>query len=157
MERSLNYEQAKNRALKILEYRSHSEREMRDKLKRAGAGGDDIERVLEFLREYRFVDDGDFAKRYARDLKNLRKLGKRRVRAELIKKGIAAELADDAVSELDWETEDVLTPLVRKKLAGDFEQKSRDRCMRYFITRGYGFDEIKRAIENVKAEEENGL
>lgn len=157
MERSLNYEQAKNRALKILEYRSHSEREMRDKLKRAGAGSDDIERVLDFLREYRFVDDGDFAKRYARDLKNLRKLGKRRVRAELIKKGIAPELADDAVSELDWGAEDVLTPMVRKKLAGDFEQKSRDRCMRYFITRGYGFDEIKRAIENVKAEEENGL
>ena len=36
-EKVLTFKQAKNRALKILEYRMHSEKEIYDKLRRAGA------------------------------------------------------------------------------------------------------------------------
>lgn len=157
IEKRLDYEQAKNKALKILEYRTHSEREIYDKLKRAGAKSGDIENVLEFLREYNFVNDKDFALRYAKDLKNLKKLGKRRVKAELMKKGIPSELAENTLEEIEWEEEDILYPLIKKKLAGDFEKKSIDRCVRYFIYKGYDFDDIKQLIERIKSEEDYGL
>lgn len=157
IEKKLDYEQAKNKALKILEYRTHSEREIYDKLKRAGAKSGDIENVLEFLREYNFVNDKDFALRYAKDLKNLKKLGKRRVKAELMKKGIPSELAENTLEEIEWEEEDILYPLIKKKLAGDFEKKSIDRCVRYFIYKGYDFDDIKQSIERIKSEEDYGI
>ena len=73
-EKKLEFEQVKNKALRYLEYRAHSEHELYVKLKRAGAEEEDIERVLEFLREYRFVDDKEFALKCARDMKNLKKL-----------------------------------------------------------------------------------
>ena len=47
--------------------------------------------------------------------------------------------------------------MVKKKLSGDFERKSIDRCIRYFVYKGYGFEEIKSMIEKVKAEEEYGI
>lgn len=156
-EKKLSYEQAKNKALRLLEYRTHSERELYDKLKRAGAENDDIENILEFLREYNLVNDREFAARYAKDLKNLKKMGKKRVKAELIKKGISSEFAESAIEEIEWEEEDVLYPMVKKKLAGDFERKSIDRCVRYFLYKGYSYDDIKNAIERIQSEEDYGL
>lgn len=149
----LNYDETREKALRLLEFRSHSERELSDKLKRAGSLDEDIERVLEFCREYGFVNDEQYARRKARDLQNLKKYGRRRIGQELRQKGIAQDLIDLAVSELEDDEEDMLYPLVLKKLGGNFEKKSIDKCIRYFMYRGYGFGDIKSCIDKVKTEE----
>ena len=46
--------------------------------------------------------------------------------------------------------EDMLLPLVEKRLKGDFEKKNIDKCIRYFMYRGYGFSDIKNCIDNIK-------
>lgn len=150
--KELTFEQAKDKALRLLEFRSHSERELTDKLKRAGADENDIEEILEFCRNYGFVDDRKFALAKARDLKNLKKYGKQRIKSELYSKGISAEYVEEALDELDDDEEDVLLPLVEKKLRGDFEKKNIDKCIRYFLYRGYSFGDIKSCIENIKQE-----
>jgi len=156
-DRKPDYASVKNKALHFLEYRIHSEHELCEKLKRAGAGSEDIEKVIEFLREYKLVDDREFARRYAGDLKNIKKLGKKRVKTELINKGIASEIIRETIDEFEWDSEETLYPLVRKKLSGNFERKNIDKCIRYFAYRGYGYEEIKNAIERIQAEEEYGI
>ncbi len=148
----LNYEQAKEKALRLLEFRSHSEQELRMKLKRAGARDEDIGEILDFCRNYGFVNDREYALRKARDLKNLKKYGKRRIYAELKHRGISEEDAAIAVSELEDDEEDTLYPLAEKKLNGNFERKNIDKCIRYFISRGYEIGDIKRCIERIKGE-----
>jgi len=153
MEKRLDYNGAKEKALRLLEFRSHSERELRDKLRRAGAEDDAIEQVLEFCRHYGLVNDADYAVRKARDLKQLKKYGKRRIEQELYAKGISRDNIAAAIDELDFDdTEDVLYPLVKKRLRGDFERKSIDRTLRYFIYRGYDLNDIKGCIERIKGE-----
>lgn len=152
--KELTFEQAKDKALRLLEFRSHSERELKDKLKRAGAKEEDIEQILDFCRNYGFVNDSLYAKLKARDLKNLKKYGIKRIKAELYSKGISAEDIEEAVSELDDNEEDTLLPLIEKKLKGNFEKKNVDKCIRYFIYRGYSFGDIKNCIENLKIEYE---
>lgn len=48
--------------------------------------------------------------------------------------------------------QDVLLPMVRRKLNGDLERKSIDRCIRYFIYRGYDIGDIKTCIDIIKGE-----
>ena len=48
--------------------------------------------------------------------------------------------------------EDMLLPLVEKRLKGNFEKKNIDKCIRYFMYRGYGFSDIKNCIDNIKEE-----
>ena len=153
----LNYDETKDKALRLLEFRSHSEAELREKLKRAGSLDEDIERVIDFCREYGFVNDEQYAKRKAHDLQHLKKYGKHRIVMELRQKGIAADLIEIAVEDLDDNEEDALYPLVLKKLGGNFEKKNIDKCIRYFIYRGYGFGDIKTCIERVKSEETDEL
>ena len=149
--RELTCEEAKDKALRLLEYRAHSEKELADKLKIAGAQEYDIEEILNFCRNYGFVDDKKYAVAKARDLKNLKKYGIRRIKSELYSKGIDAEHIEEAIAELDDDEEDVLLPLVRKKLGG-FDKKNVDKCIRYFLYRGYEFSVIKNCIENIKTE-----
>ncbi len=146
------FEQAKEKALRLLEFRAHSEREIKEKLKMRGADDEIIAEVLKFCRNYGFVNDADFAKRKAKDLYHLKKYGKRRIEQELKIKGISSDLIYEALGEIDFEEND-LDALIRKKLAHNFEKKNIDKCIRYFIYRGYDFSEIKSCIDTITTEE----
>ena len=149
----LTYEQAKDKALRLLEFRSHSEKELREKLRRANAQNDDIDRIIEFCTEYKFINDEDFARRKAADLKNLKKYGKNRIKNELYVLGIDSYIIDEVISEMDFEDEEErLYPLVAKKLGDNLERKNIDKCIRYFIYRGYDLNDIKRCIEQIQNE-----
>lgn len=150
--RKLSANEAKEKALRLLEFRAHSEKELCDKLIRAGAQKEDLPQIIEFLKEYNFLNDREYAKSLARDLQNLKKLGKRRIRDELWSKGIKSEDIDEAVSELADDDPEELLPLVERKLGGNFDKKNVDRAIRYFLYRGYGFDDVKMCIERLKAD-----
>ncbi|MBR4173691.1 MAG: regulatory protein RecX [Clostridia bacterium] len=154
MKKELTKSEAKEKALRLLAFRSHSEKELSDKLIMAGAKREDLPYVMDFVKEYGFVNDGEYACHLAKDLKNLKKYGKKRIADELKKRGISAEYIENALSELTDDEEEALLPLVEKKLSGSFEQKSIDRAIRYFIYRGYAFDDIKRCIEKIKEKRE---
>lgn len=147
------FSESKEKALNYLEYRIHSEKELSQKLKRYGTNDDDLKKIIEFLKEYKLLDDEDFAIRYARDLKNLKKFGKNRIKQELSLKGINKDIIENVLSDLEDTDIDLLYEMVNKRLRGDFDKKNTDRVMRYFITRGYSIDEVKTCIR--KSEDEN--
>lgn len=150
--KELNKAQAKEKALRLLEFRSHSEKELWDKLLRAGAKAEDLPEIFDFLREYSFINDAEYAKKLARDLQNLNKYGIRRIRDELKSRGIQGENLENAMLELSDEEEDQLLPLMERKLSGNFDKKNIDRAIRYFVYRGYGYDDIKSSIEKIRGE-----
>lgn len=147
------YEAVKEKALRLLEFRSHSERELADKLRFRGASDENIDLTLEFCRRYGFVDDFSYAQRKANDLMNLKKYGIRRIRNELKIKGIADEIIEEVLLSLDSQTEtENLKKLVEKKLNGDFSDKSKDKCLRYFVYRGYDIYDIKNTISDLESD-----
>lgn len=150
----LDYVAAKEKALRLLEFRSHSEHELRTKLLHAGANAGDIDRIMEFLHEYSLIDDRIYAQRLAADLSNLKKYGSYRIKSELLRRGISSEICEEVISGLDCDEAQMLLPLMEKKLGGDFDRKSRDRAFRYFASHGYSFDDIKHAFEEIAAQSE---
>ena len=145
------YEQVKEKALRLLEFRSHAEGELKMKLRRLGAKEEHIQEAISFCKEYGFVNDKEYAFRKAKDLYNLKKYGSHRIMQELRAKGIATHIAEEAIAQIEFK-EDELRPLIEKKLKGDFDKKNIDKCIRYFIYRGYDFAQIKQFIEEIKGE-----
>ena len=150
IKKELTKSEAKEKALRLLAFRAHSEHELSEKLKRAGAKDEDLPEILAFVKEYGFVNDAEYAHHLAKDLQNIKKYGKKRIFAELKARGIASEYIEAALSALSDEEEDALLPLVSKKLGGNFEQKNIDKAIRYFIYRGYEFGDIKSCIDKIK-------
>jgi regulatory protein len=146
-----------DQALRLLEFRARSVAELRRRLIQKGASALEVEEVLLRLRDQRLLDDADFARNFARG-----KVGagtsRRRIIQELTRKGVARELAEEAVDGLQ-ETEGIdasaaIHRVAEKKWTSlakldDFTRKR--RLYAFLARRGFDPDEIRVAIAQVQA------
>ena len=157
IKRTVLFEDAKAKAAKLISSRSYTVRDMKKKLTEYTGDEETAAKTIEFLKEYRLLDDHDYARRYAADCLRLKKLGKRMIRIKLLEKGISAFLADEVLAEMETEeTErENVEALLVKKLKGDVSSKNIMKTKRYLASRGYSFDEIDAAFRKIKAESED--
>jgi len=148
---------AMNRALTFLGYRARSEREVRDRLRRYGYGGQTVESVVERLEDLGYLDDEQFARLAARE--KARKYGPKRVLAELRKSGVGAETAQDAVDEEfagRSELQEAFSAAERRYNRGGSEAEAR-RVYGFLMRRGYSAEvcsEVAREYRGASGAEE---
>lgn len=92
------------RALRFLAARARAEAEVRAYLLRCGYAAERVEAVLARLREAGWLDDAAFARQWVEVRKSGRPRGRRLVRLELLRRGVAPEVADAALAA--WAEED---------------------------------------------------
>lgn len=149
-------EEARKRALRLLEKRDYSCKTMLDKLTEKGASPEAAAEVVAWLREMRFLDDGRYAGLVARHYA-ARGYGVRRIQEELYRRGVPRELWDQALAELP-EADDTVLRLLRQKLRGTpGEKEDLQRAQGYLLRRGYSWEEIRSAMERYQAENEENL
>lgn len=151
------FEDAKAYAARLLSARSYTERDIRRKLLDRTGSRSVTDKTVSFLAEYKLIDDLDFARRYASDCLHLKKLGRQKIKMKLMEKGIAHETAEQVISELNCGEQEAenLESLMIKKLAGNFEFKNLMKAKRYFVSKGYHFDDIDNTLKKLKAESED--
>lgn len=140
---------ANEKALYLLEHRSHSKKELEDKIARTAASREAARVAAQHMEDIGLVDDEAFARDYARQLFTRKKFGSRRVRQELRLKGIAPELIDELLLEFGDEDESAahIREILNRKYAGYAEdEKIRRRAMAALQRLGYGFDEIRAVL-----------
>jgi regulatory protein len=136
---------ASEKALYLLEHRSHSKKELTDKIARtvpraaAQAAADKMENLG-------LLDDSDFAQRYARELYR-KGYAKRRVCYELSRKGISLALIEAAAAENEPEPAQAIAQVLQKKYRDLSDEKDRRRATACLQRLGYGFDDIRAALK----------
>ena len=138
-------DEAKQRALKILERRDVSRKMLLDKLTEKGIAETDAVEVADWLCGLGVVDDERFAGLVVRHYA-AKGYGERRIREELYRRGIDRDLWDAALDELP-ETDDTIDRLLGTRLRGDTSPESFQRAQGYLLRRGYSWDEIRAATE----------
>lgn len=141
-------------ALVLLGSRGHSREELRRKLLRKGFERSEVDSALERLSESGLVDDGRFAGEFARSkLTGQRPSSVRRVRQELIRRGVdphvASEALDLVVVEEGIDETTGLEVAARKKLLsmGSLDPVvKRRRLFSYLARKGYDLDDINRLL-----------
>ena len=91
---------AKNAALRLLTYRSRSEKEIRRRLQ-GRFTGEVIDRTLSDLRRQGLLDDAAFAREWREHRENFRPRGPGVIRQELQRLGVDSEVIRDALSGFD--------------------------------------------------------
>jgi len=94
-------EGAYQRALRLLSLRDRSEAELRTALRKHKTPEDVLERTLQRLREHRHADDSKFASTWVENRTAFRPRGRRALAWELRQKGIAPEVAETALSDIN--------------------------------------------------------
>jgi len=100
-------------ATRALARREHSQRSLRERLRRAGVAADDAEAVVEELRHTGLVDDARFAEERARVLAERGK-GDVAIRFDLERAGVGAAEIEAALGSLDPEHERAAALIARR-------------------------------------------
>lgn len=149
-----NYEKALQAALTYLDYQSRTRREVERRLLRAGYEADDIEAVLHELELAGYVNDERYSSEWVESRGQRHGIGRTRLAQELMRKGVDKETTDQALSELDPETEFTQAlELARKRagviLAPDPAQKR--RLAAFLQRRGYNWSIIEQVFSKLFA------
>ena len=131
-------EEAKSRALRLLDKRDYSRAELIRKLTEKGIDEPDAAEAVDYLVSLGFVDDARY--------------GRRRAQQELQSRGIDRALWDAALAELP-EQEEAIDRLLRSRLrSAEPDRAELKRASDALLRRGFGWDEIKRALARYQAD-----
>jgi len=139
--RPLTVAQATTRAQALCARGEQAACDIRDKLRRWGLESGDVQRVIEQLREQRFLDDRRYAHAYVRDKFNFNGWGRLKLAFMLKVKEIERADIEDALTEIDDEAyEQRLLQLLQsraREMQGREPRAMRAALMRFAAQRGF--------------------
>ena len=97
------YPKATEKALQVLKFMDRSEQELRFKLSREEYNDDIIDRTIEYVKHYGYLNDERFATAYVKARKNRK--SKLMIKNELQQKGIAKEIIQ-SIFEAEYDVEE---------------------------------------------------
>ncbi len=147
---TLNYRDAKSRAVRYLSMKLRTEKEVRDKLNEEGYDDDCIEKAVNELKAIGYINNQLYAQKYVFDRSKLKPISKKLMKKELTFRGIPEEIADEVLE--DWKVEDsaVAESLLKRKF-GKYDlsdKKVLKKAMMFLMHRGFSGDTIREALRD---------
>ncbi|MFQ5602172.1 MAG: RecX family transcriptional regulator [bacterium] len=142
----------RDKALRFLAGRAHSEHELKTKLRLRGFNRSLIEEVMTKLADAGLVDDEAFARTFARSRMVNRPVGEHVLRRELLQKGVIEAVVENAISEVYSEKsqKDIAAELFNKHKARyqnlDAWQ-AKKRMSDFLVRRGFDWEVVKEVVE----------
>ncbi len=146
-------------SLRLLNVRSRSISEINERLIERDYDPNDIVDTIEWLRGLNYLDDERFAREFIRSKLFGKLWGKRKISFELVRKGLAREIIETALSEVERDEElEVARKALhkwtkRKRLSELTEMKDRAAALKHLEGKGFGID-ISRAALNRESDYE---
>lgn len=140
---------ARERALYLMESRDHSYRELFDKLEK-NYSEDICFEVCNRLAEIGVINDRRYAEKLCRQLFEVKKLGRYRVKQEMRLKGLGSEIIEEAMENFSEEDEPFgrLEKLVEQKYERYLtDRKGVEKVKNALARKGYSFGEIKEVLD----------
>ncbi|WP_288370029.1 regulatory protein RecX [uncultured Algoriphagus sp.] len=146
-------EEAEEKIAAFCAYQERCVWEVRRKLYEKGIAEAQIEKLIGFLLREKFIDEGRYARAFARGKFRLKKWGKNRIRMELKIKQVPEDLIRKGLLEIDpTEYYDTLLSETEKKWEKTKEPdlyKKRFKVVGYLMQRGFEQDLIQEAIDSL--------
>lgn len=143
---SVLYKRARERSFYILKARDYTEYELCVKLKRGYFPDEIINKVINKLKEYGYIDDERFVDNYINTY--IDRDSKRMISLKLQAKGIPRELIKDRLSGYDMDSSNIILDKY-SKIVGEMvncDEKAKTRLVSRLLRRGFSYEDISRAV-----------
>ncbi len=135
---------AYDQALGYLSLRQRSAYEVRTYLLGKEYGEETIEQIISRLTELKLLDDEAFARLWVENRQILKPRSKRVLQGELAQKGIAPEIANTVLADIDPNDQlDAIRALIQ---ARGHRYDSQEKLMAYLARQGFAYDDIKKVL-----------
>lgn len=141
------------RAMNLLQKKSYSEGELRNKLTEGGYPDNVADKAIEYVRSFGYIDDVRYAADYIR-YHSSQGRGKSRIRMELRGKGISDDSFEKAWNETEelgliaGTDEQICGLLAKKHFSPDMERADWDKIAAFIMRRGYSPEDIFRCMRS---------
>ena len=138
-----------NRALHFLSFRPRSEKEVQDYLKKKKVSSITALKIMDKLKEHKFLNDEEFAKWFIEQRTRMRPKAWRIIKFELKNKGISEEIIQN--SELRVQNDEEIAAKLAEKRMARYKNLPKEEVYqklgRYLSSKGFGWDIIKKSID----------
>jgi len=139
------YEEAKTKAFNYISVGYKTEKEVKDKLFSKEYSEEVVDKVIELLKKYDYVNDVTYAKKFIEYRTNVKKQGEFKIKHDLKLKGVSNDIISEVFEEFESDTNDTIVALIEKKAKGEkeFDFKEKQRITGFLLRKGFSYDEIK--------------
>ncbi len=146
---------AKLRCLKLLEQKDYTHKQLRDKLLRDGYTNEVIDKAINYIDDYGYINDANYAIGYAEA--KLRRKSRREVKMLLEQRGITTQEIMEAFDFLEREgripqEEDVIRTILSKRhysTEDSFEEQQKTR--NYLMQKGFDLSAIRSGMNGFQS------
>ena len=138
-------------AISYIEKGIHTQKQVREYLKEKGYLRQSIDEAIDKLNDYGYLSDEYYAEAYVNT--NKARKGRRKLKFELMQKGVSGEIAESKLNELldDDESEQACRRLAEKYLKGRIiDQKLHAKLYNHLASKGYESSIILKVISEVE-------
>lgn len=151
--KQLTYEEALAKATAYCARSEKSESDVMEKFYTWGMEEGDRQKIMEYLRSERYVDNSRFAEAYVRDKFRFNRWGRKKIAMMLASKGISRTVISEALEIIDDEAYfETLQALLQEKSRTIKDTDTYQRSSKLFafaMQRGFETGLIKLVIENI--------
>ncbi len=136
------------KSLSIIERSLKSEKNLRKALVERGYFKESIDKAVAKLKEYGYIDDEIFCECFIRS--NQFSKGKKRIKFELLQKGISQDIIENKIEEMIIEEneEENCFVLLKKYLKNRiFDAKTKQKAYNHLLTKGFSYNTIKKSFD----------
>ena len=136
-----------DKAVYYLQFSGKTEYELRKKLAEQGFLPASVNKAVEFVKAYRYLDDEEYVRRYIE--KNANKKSKKQMTGELYQKGITAEILNRGFEDMPVNEEEQILAIAKKrgfdaKMSSPEEKR---KLFSYLARKGFSYDRIRAALD----------
>lgn len=147
------------RTLRFLSFRQRSEKEIRDYLKKKDADDLTAKKIIDKLKEHKFLNDEEFAKWWVEQRTRVKPKADRVIKYELKQKGIDLKIIESLFENEDRSDFEKALVLAEKKMKRldklEDKRKVYERLGRFLASKGFNYDTIKEVIDRTFSKEYN--
>ncbi len=150
---TLNFREAKAKAVRYLSLRIRTEKEVLEKLLNQGYDQDCASKVIDELKAIGYINNKLYAQKYIFDRSKLKPLSRKMMKLELMSKGIPEDIVDEVLTDYKVEDSIVAERLLKSKF-GKYdlnEEKTLRKAYMFLAHRGFSSSTIKAAIRDLGA------
>ena len=141
---------AKLRAMNLLQKRTYTTKQLRDKLKEGFYPEEIIEEAIAYVSSYHYLDDHRYALDYITYYAESK--SEKKLQYDLINKGISSDII--AAAYYEWqeqggaqnEIEMICKALEKKKYNPDSDVKERQKAYSYLLRKGFSLENVNKVL-----------
>lgn len=135
----MNFEQAKERAVRYTALSRKTDYEVRRKLKQLNVDDDIISKVSEYLKQLGYIDDVSYTEAFLKQSFKMEKMSVFEMKQKLLSKGIDRELIDEKLC--DYDVVDYERRVVSRLANGKLSSYDDDKSKNYLYRKGFRVNE----------------